>query len=228
VKSQGLDPKDFLGEEALDKIAKQFKDCETGQDVLSRVGEGFISVQSFVQKLRGLNPQPVLPPDHVRVSTSKESKALVVSGSLEGLMIRRGRCCDPLPGEEVVGYVSRGKGIVIHRRMCNNAIAFETSEPERLTALEWPPTGEFFTAHVKIVTVNRQGLLSEITAVFADAKTNIVGANIRTHSNQTAEIEVSVDVTDIAHLNYLMTKVSNFSDVISVLRVYERATERRR
>jgi guanosine-3',5'-bis(diphosphate) 3'-pyrophosphohydrolase len=117
---------------------------------------------------------------------------------------------------------------VIHRRMCNNAIAFETSEPERLTALEWPPTGEFFTAHVKIVTVNRQGLLSEITAVFADAKTNIVGANIRTHSNQTAEIEVSVDVTDIAHLNYLMTKVSNFSDVISVLRVYERATERRR
>jgi GTP pyrophosphokinase len=222
LRSQGLDPREFIGEDKLNNVLKTVSDCETITDLLAKVGEGLMTVQAIVLKLRGLTAQPAAPDATIHTSKSRESDVMLVAGGVDNVMLRRGKCCEPLPGEDVIGYVTRGKGIVIHRKLCSNVLAFEQSEPERLTPLAWPTDGKVYSGQLKIQVVNRQGLLMDIITVFGESKTNVVGANIRTLANGTAEIYVTLDVRDIEHLNYLMTKISHFSDVISILRIFGR------
>jgi GTP pyrophosphokinase len=137
-------------------------------------------------------------------------------------MLRRGKCCDPIPGDDVVGYVTRGRGIMIHRRICPNVTRYQSEEAERLMALEWPGDGNLYAVMLKIVSVNRQGLLMDISTIFGESHTNVSAAKIRTLPNHTAEIEVTIDVRDTEHLQQIMTKIGNFADVISILRMFGR------
>jgi GTP diphosphokinase / guanosine-3',5'-bis(diphosphate) 3'-diphosphatase len=142
------------------------------------------------------------------------------------VMLRRAKCCDPIPGDEVVGYVTRGKGIMIHRKVCPNAMAFANNEEQRLLAYDWPSDGSMYPVMLKIITVNRQGLLMDISTIFGESKTNVSAAKIRTLPNHTAEIEVTIDVSDTQHLAQVMNKISNFSDVISILRMFGRTASK--
>ncbi|MBS1705520.1 MAG: bifunctional (p)ppGpp synthetase/guanosine-3',5'-bis(diphosphate) 3'-pyrophosphohydrolase [Armatimonadetes bacterium] len=219
LKAAGLEPREFLGEDHLEKLAATYSDLESGQDLLAKVGEGLLSVQNVINKLRGLDPSHAQPQKEVfQVTPSKQGRLILSADGVDGIAVKRGRCCEPVPGEDVIGYVSRGRGMVIHRRICPNAVQMQSSEPERMMALQWPPDGSNYSASLKIETVNRQGLLMDISAIFGETKINISAANVRTLPNQTALIEVTVDVLDIAQLNLVMTKISNFSDVISILR----------
>jgi (p)ppGpp synthase/HD superfamily hydrolase len=105
-------------------------------------------------------------------------------------------------------------------------MALQTSDPERLVPYDWPPDGSGYPLMLKIVTVNRQGLLMDISTIFGESKTNVSAAKIRTLPNHTAEIEVQIDVTDTQHLAAVMNKISNFSDVISILRMFGRTAGR--
>ncbi|MFY9233318.1 MAG: bifunctional (p)ppGpp synthetase/guanosine-3',5'-bis(diphosphate) 3'-pyrophosphohydrolase [Fimbriimonadaceae bacterium] len=224
LRSMGLDPKDFLGEEKLNEVAAQLHGVETGQDVLAKVGSGLVSVQNVVNKMRG-EQQASPSADQIHTSRTREGKVALVTSGIENVMLKRAKCCDPVPGDEVVGYVTRGRGIMIHRKVCPNALHYTTSEPERLIILEWPADGSPFAVMLKIITVNRQGLLMDISTIFGESKTNVSAAKIKTLSNHTAEIEVSIDVTDTKHLESVMTKIGNFSDVISVSRLFGRTAK---
>ena len=114
---------------------------------------------------------------------------------------------------------------MIHRKVCPNALAFQATEPDRLLRFEWPPDGQVYAVTLKIVTVNRQGLLMDVSTIFAEAKTNVTAAKIRTLPNHTAEIEVTIEVEDTAHLQQMMTKIGNLSDVISILRMFGRSAK---
>lgn len=223
LKSLNLEPREFLGDDKLNNLAKSIDDCETGLDVLAKVGEGRATVQSVVAKLRGVPTHAPQDSDKIQISKTKEGKVTLSTQGMDNLMLRRGKCCEPIPGEEVVGYVTRGRGIVIHRKVCPNAQNFLTHEPERLMNLDWPSDGGLYSVQLKIITVNRQGLLMDITTILAETKTNVAGAKIQTLPNQTAEILVTIEVPDLQALNYLMTKISHFSDVISILRLFGRS-----
>jgi len=99
---------------------------------------------------------------------------------------------------------------------------FLTSEPDRLVALDWPSDGSLYSVMLKIISVNRQGLLMDVSTIFGESKTNVSAAKIKTLPNQTAEIEVTIEVADVAQLNALMGKISQFQDVISILRMFGR------
>jgi len=144
-------------------------------------------------------------------------------GGIDNLMVRRGKCCAPIPGDDVVGYVTRGRGIMIHRRVCPNAQHYMQTEPDRLCHPQWPSDGSQYNVDLKIVSVNRQGLLMDISTIFGESKTNVSAAKIRTLPNHTAEIDVSIDVADTQQLAFVMNKISSFSDVISVLRMFGRS-----
>lgn len=224
LKFHGLDPKDYIGEEKLERILPDVRDCETAQDLLARVGEGQFSAASIVTKLRGIVPQQMGSDVLHATNRTRESNVMQVGGGVDNVMYRRGKCCDPLPGEDAVGYVTRGRGIIIHRNLCPNALALEQTDGARLQPLNWPPDGNYYSAHLKVICVNRQGLLMDITTIFGEAKINVVAAKVQTLPNQTAEIDVTIDVTDIMHLTWVMNKISNFSDVISILRIFGRGT----
>ncbi|MCE9559315.1 MAG: bifunctional (p)ppGpp synthetase/guanosine-3',5'-bis(diphosphate) 3'-pyrophosphohydrolase [Armatimonadetes bacterium] len=226
LRSTGVDPMDVMGEERLNSFAKDVYQLEGSGELLAKVGEGLISLQSVTNKLRGLvNPDQKDEIFRVNKLRPVNTQTMRVSTGIENMMIKRGKCCDPVPGEDVVGYVTRGRGLLIHRRVCPNALRFQETEPERVIALDWPPDGGHHSVQLKMVSLNRQGLLMDISTIFGEAKTNISAAKIRTLPNNTAEIEVVIEVVDLAQLNQVMTKISNFSDVISLLRMFGRTAK---
>ncbi len=225
LRSLGLDPKQYLGDDKVGALTSQITGCENATDVLARVGLGLTSVQAVISKLRGTISE--LPSaDRIEVTRTKEGKITLVTSGIDNVMVNRAKCCSPIPGDEVVGYVTRGRGIMLHRRVCPNAMSYMTNEPERLISYDWPSDGSHYAVGLKIITVNRTGLLMDISTIFGEAKTNVSAAKIRTLPNHTAEIEVTIDVTDTDQLQAVMNKISNFSDVISILRMFGRTASK--
>lgn len=222
LRSLGLDPKNYVGEDKLQKVATEFDSIDSASDLLARLGSGLTSVQSVVAKLRGLVVE-VPSPDRIEVTKTKEGK--LVTAGLENVLVNRARCCAPIPGDEVVGYVTRGRGIMIHRKVCPNAMAFLTSEPDRLLPYRWEPDGSTYAVNLKIMSVNRQGLLMDVSTIFGESKTNVSAAKIKTMPNHTAEIEVSIDVTDTQQLQQVMAKLSMLGDVLSIMRQFGKSAK---
>ncbi len=225
LKAQNLDPRTYMGEEPMKEVAGKLRDCKTAEDVFARVGEGLSSVQSIVIKLRKI-VAPEEPVISARRAKVPERDTTVVSGGIDNVMLKRARCCQPVPGEEVMGFVTRGRGIMLHRRLCPNVQRLLIDEPDRIHRVKWTPDGTAYAVDLKIVTMNRQGLLMDITTIFGEARTNVSGAKIKTLPNQTAEIEITIDVSDNIQLRDLMAKISNYSDVISILRIFGRGAKK--
>ena len=219
----GLDPRLFLGEEKLEKIAEHIDSCETANDVLAKVGLGMLSVQSVISRLRGTTTES-RPADRIEVSKTKEGKHTLATSGIENVMLTRSKCCNPIPGDEVVGYVTRGRGIMIHRKVCPNALGYVSTEPDRLIPFDWPTDGNVYGVPLKVVALNRTGLLMDISTILGESKTNVSALRVKTLQNQTAEIDVTADVKDTEHLSLLMSKISNFSDVLSILRMFGRVS----
>ena len=223
--SLGLDPKQYVREEKLNLISTSLDGVENFTDVLAKVGSGLQSVQGIVSKLRGTVQEPAAL-DAIRLSRTKEGKLTLKISGEQDVLVNRAKCCNPIPMDEVVGYVTRGRGIMIHRKVCPNALGYQTHEPERLIPYDWPPDGNQYKVDLKITSVNRQGLLMDVSTIFGESKTNVSAAKVKTLPNQTAEIEVSIDVTDTDHLAHIMNKISNFTDVISILRLFGRTASK--
>ncbi len=218
LRTLGLDAKNFLGEDRLDKLAKELDGIENGQDLLAKVGSGFITVQRIIARLRGNQPEPAQG-ERIEVTKTREGKLQLSSAGFKGILLNRAKCCAPIPGDEIVGYVTRGRGIMIHRRICPHALEFAEKEPERLILFNWPSDDSVYSVTVKMVCINRQGLLMEVSTIFGESKTNVSAASVRTSGNNTAEIIATLDVRDTQHLASIMTKISNFSDVLTILRL---------
>jgi len=217
LRGAGIDPKPLLGDDRMAELAKEFKHCETAQDVFARIGEGILSVQGAVEKIRNVVRE--VQPSLVQKPKGTQREATIVEGGIDNVMYRRAKCCRPIPGEEVTGYVTRGRGIIIHGRICPNAMRLFETEGDRLIPLEWPPDGSIHPVDLKMICMNRQGLLMDVSFILGESKTNVSGMKVRTLPNHTAEIDVTVDVRDVPHLQSVMNKIGNLTDVITILRV---------
>jgi GTP pyrophosphokinase len=220
-KAVNIDPRQGLSDDVMTEVAKQIRDAVTPSDVMARVGEGLTSVQSVVDRVLAMIRErrpPETPAAPVPAPAPKKPEATMVRGVLDNVMLKRARCCMPVPGDEVIGYVTRGRGIMIHRRLCPNALRMQGEEAERLTPIEWLADEHTHPVDLMIITINRHGLLMDITTILAESKAGVSHANIRTLPNHTAEIAVTLEVRDAKHLREVMTKIGNYSDVISILR----------
>lgn len=209
----------LLRTDDLNAIARQLN-LHNEEDLLSAVGYGHVTPGTVINKLR----LPATPkPDAVVIETPKpdgHTKLAVTLDGVKNLMITRAKCCAPLPGEEVVGYVSRGKGVALHAETCPNIAAFRIHEPERLVAINWLDSdGERYSIDIKIKAMDRVGLLNDISAVLSEAKVNISAAKVKAQIDKTTAIDMTVDVTDIRALNDVFTKLGNISDVLNIERV---------
>jgi len=97
-----------------------------------------------------------------------------------------------------------------------------TTEPDRLISYDWVPDGSVYAVSLRLLAVNRTGLLMDVSTIFGESKTNVVGMKVKTLPNQTAEIDIMIDVRDTGHLSQMMTKLSHFSDVLSIMRMFGR------
>ncbi len=149
--------------------------------------------------------------------SSKKAKGGVLIRGFSDFSVRLSHCCSPVPGDEIVGYVSRGRGVSVHRADCPNV---KGMEPERLIEAKWDRlVSESYTANLKISCENRGGLLAEVTAVIASLKMSILGANVKVvKTSNLALIDVSIEIVSTHQLDDVVKKIRNLSGIIDVRR----------
>jgi GTP pyrophosphokinase len=155
-----------------------------------------------------------------------DTSAIKVKGNSDDVLVYRARCCNPIRGEEIIGYVTRGKGVAVHSKSCTN-VENLMYEPERRIAVEWGKDGTIGTAPVwetgfpvKLVVLcdNRPGMLKQITAVISDANTNIRNIEAKTAETH-ATVDIIVDIADLKHMERIVSGVRKIPGVRDVQRV---------
>ncbi len=202
---------EYIKNGELEKVAKQMN-YQTTDDLFAALGYGETTSNKIINKLKKTNKpkEPYLSKGH------KASKKDVIG--LEGLLYSFARCCSPIPGEPIVGVVTRSKGVTIHRLDCKT---LDNIEPERLIDIHWSGNNvdKTYTTSIRIETAEKHGLLKDIIAAVSDNNTNIVFANAKAKHNQLGIIELGIELDNIETLKKVMTAIQNLPDVYSVKRV---------
>ncbi len=133
------------------------------------------------------------------------------------LLVRFGKCCHPIPGDPIQGFITRGKGITVHLRTCSTVV--NEREVTRLIEVEWEAAAaQTYPIAIRVEAYDRTGLLSEITQVMAENKVNILAANVGVSMDHTAIVTMTVQVGSVAQLAKVMSRVEQLKDVLSVQR----------
>ena len=199
-----------LGE--FDNVAK-IMNYESADDLFAALGYGETTINKIVNKLK--KPEEKHPEDTFRKSSRKASDKDIIG--LEGLLYSFARCCSPIPGEPIVGVVTRNKGVTVHRADCKT---LETIPPERLMDVRWAGvnTNKTYTTTIRIETAEKLGLLKDVIAAVSDNNTNIVNANIKTRDH-VGIIEIGIQLDNVDTLKKVINCIQALPDVYSVKRI---------
>jgi GTP diphosphokinase / guanosine-3',5'-bis(diphosphate) 3'-diphosphatase len=201
-------------------LAKLFK-YDNLDDFLAAIGDGGISISQIAVKLAAQQPPAKTAP----VPAKTPETAIRVLGMAD-LVTHLARCCHPLPGDKIIGYITRSRGVTIHRRDCYN-IEHE-DEKERLIAVAWERNGTMYPVDVKIEAVDRVGLIRDITTVIAEEKVNITNVSSPHPEGQAVSevftLYVSVETSGLVQLSRLLKRIEGVRGVINISRVGDEAT----
>jgi len=204
-----------LDAKSLSEIATAMKYRDT-DDFFAALGYGAINPATVVGRLDIQDDTQVKLPE-VAVAPVVSSTAAVRVAGMADLLVRFARCCSPIPGDEISGYVTRGKGVTVHRADCRSLL--NEQDRDRLIQVEWEGArAQTYPISVRIETLDRPGLLSEVTNVVSEYKVNIVAASAVTQNDGTATMTVTFKVTSLQQLSKLLTRIERIRDVISVSR----------
>ena len=149
------------------------------------------------------------------------SSDLIVPGD-EDVWVRLAQCCTPAPGDEILGFVTRGRGVSVHRTDCPNADDLR-AEPDRLIEVSWRPgRGTSFTVAVQVEALDRTRLLSDVAAALSDQHVNILSATTTTRRDRTTTLRFTFQLADIAHLESLLSSIRGVDGVFEASRVTPR------
>ncbi|MGL5512249.1 MAG: RelA/SpoT family protein, partial [Sporomusa sp.] len=226
-KKLGYDWRDLV-KDRLSEVAKKLS-VVNEDDLFEALGYGGVSLPGVMTKLIEAHKKELkstTPPDvsamlaelKPRRPKSKVSHGILVKGE-SGLMVRLARCCNPLPGDTIIGYITRGRGVSVHRADCPN-ILNNHEEYERMIDVNWDMPGDtLYKVSVEITGGDRRNLLSDIMMVAAEAKINVSTLNARVQKNKTAVITMDIDISNLVQLEHIMNKMRRVKDVFSVHRM---------
>ena len=203
---------EYIKNGEFDKVAKQMN-YQTAEDLFAAVGYGETTGNKVLNKLK--RPVEKKPEDAFHSSTRKGPKKDIEG--LEDLMYSFAMCCSPIPGEPIVGVVTRSKGVSVHRADCKT---LETIPPERLMQIKWAGvnTNKTYNTTIRIETAEKLGLLKDVISAVSDNNTNIVNANIKT-KNHVGIIEIGLELDNIDTLKKVIACIQSLPDVYSVKRI---------
>src|SRR4051794_38246915 len=205
-----------IGQERLLEVARQFNH-DSLDDFYAAVGYGAIGAQAVVMRLGVVDDTQLTTLPTVAPPTQPERAGGVRVKGVGDLLVRFAGCCHPIPGDPIQGFITRGKGVTVHLRTCPTII--NEREVSRLVEVEWDaaPTQTYPIA-IRVEAYDRTGLLSEITQLVAEAKVNIVAANVHVSPDHTAIVKATFQVASLSQLARVMTRIEQLKDVISVSR----------
>ncbi len=156
-----------------------------------------------------------------KLHVGKSPQGSIIVKGIHDVAVRFAKCCNPIPGDEIVGYVTRGRGVTVHRTDCVNIIHMDETERIRLIDAEWQDSeipDQLFTAEINVYANNRTGLLVDISKLFTERKIDIASINVRTSKQGTATISMTFDVHSIEELNQLVNKLQQVESVLDIER----------
>ncbi len=225
MRKQNVPFKRLATEDAMEQVAADLKYPDL-DSLYVAVGEGHVSPQSVLARLarmvsgtteeEDVTEVPLARP--VRIGQADIGKGVMVKG-LPDVWVKLGRCCTPVPGDPIVGFVTRGQGVSVHRETCPNVKTLRR-EPERMIEVSWSegkPTS--FTVAIQVEALDRTRLLSEIAAVLSDHHVNILSANSSTSRDRITRLRFTFELADIAHLSSILAAVKRVESVYDVYRV---------
>ncbi|HET9170811.1 MAG TPA: bifunctional (p)ppGpp synthetase/guanosine-3',5'-bis(diphosphate) 3'-pyrophosphohydrolase [Actinospica sp.] len=230
IRKQGLPLQRLLSSEALSSIALDLHHADISA-LYAAVGENHVSAQSVVQRLlqtlggeEGAEEDlaestiPNLPGDRRERKRSAGDPGVLVKG-VEDVWVKLSRCCTPVPGDRILGFVTRGNGVSVHRADCTNIEQLK-AQPERMVEVEWAPTASsVFLVSIQIEALDRARLLSDVTRVLSDQHVNILSATVNTSRDRVAMSRFTFEMGDPKHLGHVLKAVRGIEGVYDVYRV---------
>ena len=230
MRKQNVPLKRLATEDALEHLADEMK-FPNLESLYVAIGEGQVSPQSIVARLarsvqgspeEDVSEVPLARPVHLgRPSSTDVTSGVVVPGS-EDVWVRLARCCTPVPGDDILGFVTRGQGVSVHRTDCPNAKSL-ISQPERLIDVTWKagkPTS--FVVAVQVEALDRTRLLSDVATVLSDHHVNILSATSAVGRDRTTMLRFTFELADISHLTEILGAVKKVENVYDAFRVVPR------
>jgi GTP pyrophosphokinase len=231
LRSQSLSLKDNLTEEKINNVAKKFNFSHENE-LFAAIGYSGISAKQVVtrltedvrktpesteaeERMKQLSETKPAPTQHRKTSLGVRVKGV------DNLLVRLARCCNPVPGDAIVGYITRGRGVTIHRVDCPN---IKNEEEQRLMKVEWENSeskSKEYNVDIEVTAYDRNGLLNEVLQCVSDSHTAINGISGRADKNKVATIHMTIAITNIDHLYRVVEKIKRIPDIYSVRRVMQ-------
>ncbi len=194
----------------------------TAEDLVAQIGFGEVSLKQVVGRLKtkmGVKPEKptgIVSKMLVRLRRTKADRGIKVKGIGE-MLIRFANCCNPLPGEPVIGFITRGRGVTIHHQKCRH---IQKADPERLVEVSWESSKEdVYIAKLRVISVNQKGMLADISAVITKNNGNIMQADIKTTMDQKGISHFTVEVGNYKQLEDIMRGIKKLKHVLIVERL---------
>jgi GTP pyrophosphokinase len=200
----------------LDEMSRQYR-YQSSDDFLAAIGYGDVSPHSVVMRMAltsgddgdELRSIPLIP-------QTTPTPQVLVRGE-QGILTRVAACCQPVPGDAITGFTTRGKGVTVHRTDCVNAV--NAQDQDRLVSVDWDvEASQLFQVAIKIEAWDRQGLLRDIATVVAEQRINMAAASVQVHDDRTAVVSATVEIDSLSQLSRLMEKLEQVRDVHVVQR----------
>jgi GTP pyrophosphokinase len=231
IRRAGFQPSQLLRLEWVKPIIERLS-MNSIDDLYAAIGYGGIMLAQVTPRLKELyrQEQKEQEKDGQKIEAAIEYKeekpsrrrmssdGVIVKGT-DNLLVRFAKCCNPVPGDEIIGFITRGRGVTIHRADCNN---FERNDdtPNRFIEVAWDTDkDQIFETDIQIVAPDRKGLLGEVTVLIGEAKLDVTGVNAKITKNGVAIINLTIEIPNIDQLDKVIKKIRSMPDVIEVKRV---------
>ncbi|WP_217166040.1 GTP pyrophosphokinase [Streptomyces sp. AC512_CC834] len=226
MRKQNLPIQRILTGDSLVTLAHEMRYSDISA-LYAAIGEGHVSAQNIVQKLvQALGGEEAateeidesIPPARGRKRRTNADPGVVVKG-VDDVWIKLARCCTPVPGDPIIGFVTRGSGVSVHRSDCVNVDSL-SREPERILEVEWAPSqSSVFLVAIQVEALDRSRLLSDVTRVLSDQHVNILSAAVQTSRDRVATSRFTFEMGDPKHLGHVLKAVRGVEGVYDVYRV---------
>ena len=195
--------------------------------LFAAIGEHHVSARGFAQRIgramrrEGSDEQLAMPMRMDLITTEKRSATGIHVEGLEDVLVRLSRCCTPVPGDEISGFITKGRGVSIHRSDCANAGSLVEGEPARMIEVEWARTspGTMFNVGVEVVALDRSKLLRDVANVLSEQHVNIVACSTHTGSDRVAKMRFEFELGDPNHLDAVLRVIKSIDSVYDAYRI---------
>jgi GTP pyrophosphokinase len=201
-------------EKKLEDVLELFPRYNKLDDFLAAIGYGGVSAPQIVSRLDETPKDVLAPSTNVRAPSSPARVEVLGVGNL---LTTQANCCRPVPGDPIVGYISRGRGIIYHHRDCSNIT--NVPDPDRLVPVSWGKESEAtYPVSVRVSALDRVGLLKDMSILLAEERVNILSVLTQTHDDRTVTLLLTIEVEGIRHLSRVMHRLESVRDVLDVQR----------